>query len=76
MNYPAQEISFQKLLGQLHDKGNAATIKHYLNILEGAFLIKALQKYSTSTIQSKSSSPKILPLAPALVHAFNDAMQI
>ena len=72
MGYPAQEISYQKLLGQLQDRGNAATIKHYLNVLEGGFLIKVLEKYSTKPLLTKSSSPKILPLAPALVHAFSD----
>ncbi len=76
MGYPAQEISYQKLLGKLQDRGNAATIKHYLNVLEGGFLIKVLEKYSTKPILKKSSSPKILPLAPALVHAFSDPNDI
>ena len=72
MNYPAQEISYQKLLGQLQDRGNAATIKHYLEVLKGGFLIEILEKYSESGIVRKSSSPKIIPMAPALIHAFND----
>ena len=76
MSFPAQEISYQKLLGQLQDRGNAATIKHYLNVLEGGFLIKVLQKFSTNQIQTKSSTPKILPLAPALVHAFSDPTSV
>lgn len=70
MTLPAHEISYQKLLGQLQDKGNATTIKHYIEILEGAFLLKKLDKFSTSKIKQKSSSPKIIPLAPALSHAF------
>ena len=76
MSFPAQEISYQKLLGQLQDKGNAATIKHYLNVLEGGYLIKVLEKFSTNTLKTKSSSPKLLPLAPALVHAFSDPATI
>lgn len=72
MRYPAHEISYQKLLGQLQDRGNAATIKHYLEILKGAFLIEILEKYSTSPIKQKSSSPKLIPMAPALIHAFSD----
>jgi hypothetical protein len=28
--YPAQEISYTKLLGQLQDKGNTDLIKYYL----------------------------------------------
>lgn len=76
MRYPAQEISYQKLLGQLQDQGNTATIKHYLNILERGFLLACLEKYSGSALRQKSSSPKILPLAPALVHAFRDPKAI
>jgi hypothetical protein len=34
--------------GQLQESGNMATIKHYLELFEGAFLIKVLQKYSGS----------------------------
>ncbi len=72
MSYPSQEISFQKLLGQLQESGNATTIKHYLELLEGAYLLKVLQKYSGSEIRKKGSSPKILPLNPALIHAFRN----
>jgi len=70
MAYPAQEISLQKILGQLQEHGNVTTIKHYLNLFEGAYLIKVLQKYSGSAITKKGSSPKIVPLNSALVHAF------
>lgn len=64
--YPAQEISYTKLLGQLQDKGNTDLIKHYIRLFEGAFLIKALEKFSTNAIKVRSSSPKILPLCPSL----------
>jgi predicted AAA+ superfamily ATPase len=66
ISYPAQEISYTKLLGQLQDKGNIELIKHYISLYEGAYLIKTLEKYSTKPIKVKSSSPKIIPLAPAL----------
>ena len=65
ISYPAQEISFTKLLGQLQDKGNTDLVKYYLTLYEGAYLIKALEKYSTKPMKRKSSSPKILPLCPA-----------
>ncbi len=64
ISYPAQEISYTKLLGQIQDKGNTDLIKYYISLYEGAFLIKALAKFSENTIKVKSSSPKILPLAP------------
>lgn len=66
MSYPAQEISYTKLLGQLQDKGNTELIKYYLSLYEGAFLIKILEKYSAKKILTKASAPKILPLAPCL----------
>lgn len=70
MSYPAQEVSLQKLLGQLQDRGNVTTVKHYLELLEGAYLLRSLPKYSGSAVRRRGSSPKILPLNTALVHAF------
>lgn len=66
MSYPAQEISYTKLLGQIQDKGNVEIIKNYIHLYEGAFLLKALEKFSSKAVKIKSSSPKILPLAPCL----------
>ena len=68
MAYPAMEISFTKLLGQIQDRGNVEIIKHYLDLYQGAYLIKVLEKFSVSKIRTKSSSPKILPLAPCLYY--------
>lgn len=68
MSYPAQEISYTKLLGQIQDKGNVELVKYYLSLYEGAFLIKILEKYSGKKIKSKASAPKILPLAPCLYY--------
>lgn len=64
--YPAQEISYNKLLGQIQDKGNVDLVKYYLELFEGAYLIKCIYKYSGRKIISKSSSPKIIPMCPAL----------
>ncbi|MBL6988874.1 MAG: ATP-binding protein [Bacteriovoracaceae bacterium] len=68
--YPSLEISYTKLLGQLQNKGNTDLIKYYLSLLEGAFLIKTLQKYGTQDFKTKSSSPKIVPLAPCFYQLF------
>jgi len=64
--YPAQEISYTKLLGQLQDKGNTDLIKYYLALYAGAFLIYSLEKYSNKGWLTRSSSPKILAACPAL----------
>lgn len=65
-SYGAREISYTKLLGQLQDRGNVELVKHYLELFEGAFLIKQLFKFSNKRTLSRSSSPKILPFCPAL----------
>ncbi len=67
---PAQVVSLQKLLGQLQDRGNAATIRHYLTLLEQVFFVRCLHKFSGSVVQSRSSSPKIIIMNPALTHAY------
>jgi predicted AAA+ superfamily ATPase len=65
--YPAQEISYNKLLGQIQDRGNIDLVKYYIELFEGAFLMKSLFKYSPKNVlKVKSSSPKIVILAPSL----------
>jgi predicted AAA+ superfamily ATPase len=72
-SYAAQEISYTKLLGQLQDKGNTDLVKHYIELFEAAFLIKSLHKYSGKEIKRRASSPKIIPLCPALYSVTKDA---
>ncbi|MCP5464402.1 MAG: ATP-binding protein [Deltaproteobacteria bacterium] len=76
VQYPCYEISYQKMLGQLQERGNAATIKNYLNLLEKSFLIRTLQKYSGSSIRARTSSPKILVLNLALTHAYQSQSRL
>jgi len=66
--YPAQEISYAKLLGQLQDSGNTDLVKSYLEIYQGAFLLFSLGKYSRKPRVAKSSSPKLLVACPALAN--------
>ena len=70
-NYPSQEISFRKLLGQLQDQGNTDLIKYYMSLFEGAFLFKSLKKYSRQAFRIKSSSPKIVPMCPCFYQIFS-----
>jgi len=76
MEYPAQEVSYQKLAGQLQERGVPQTIKNYLQILEGGFLIKQVYQYSTRPLTTRTSSPKIIPMAPALINGFTEPMKI
>lgn len=67
---PAHILTLHKIMGQLQDRGNVTTIKNYLDLLEKCFLIRCLSKYSGSTIAAKASSPKIIVMNTALVHAY------
>ena len=76
LSLPCQEISFSKLIGQLSDKLASATIKNYLELMERGFLITLLYRYSGGKIRQRTSTPKIVPLSTALIHAFTDATKI
>lgn len=58
--YSGQEVSYRKLLGQLDDRGNAATIVHYLSLLSEAGLMSGLQKYDPKHLREKASSPRLI----------------
>jgi len=64
-----QIVSLQKLLGQLQDSGNAATIAHYLSLLSDSGMLAGLQKYTSTMTRSKAASPKLQVFAPALMTA-------
>lgn len=62
-------ISYQKMLGQLQDAGNAATLAHYLELLAGSGLLAGIQKISMDPVRQKASSPKLQVLNTALATA-------
>lgn len=64
---PAQIISLQKIMGQLQNAGALETIAYYLSLLEEAFLIAAVFKYSHRGIRMRASPPKIIVLSNALL---------
>jgi predicted AAA+ superfamily ATPase len=66
---PAQILSLQKIVGQLQDAGAMETVAHYLLLLEEAFLVASLPKYSTKQIRMRASPPKIIVLSNALLAA-------
>lgn len=65
--YSGQVLSYNKMLGQLQDAGNATTLAHYVDLLGGAGMISGLQKFSGSTVRRKASSPKLLVHNTALM---------
>lgn len=57
-SYSGQILSFNKILGQLHDAGNTTTLSHYLNLLNNAGMLAGLEKFTSRKVRIKSSSPK------------------
>jgi uncharacterized protein len=70
-SWSGQILSYNKILGQLKDAGNTTTLAHYLKLLEGAGMIKGLEKFSTSTIRQRASSPKFQVFNTALMSAIS-----
>ena len=56
--YSGQILSYNKMLGQLHDAGNATTLAHYLELLQAAGLLQGLGKYAGQKVRRRASSPK------------------
>jgi uncharacterized protein len=69
--YSGQILSYNKMIGQLHDAGNTTTLADYLQILGSAGLLTGLEKFSGSRIMKRSSSPKFQVLNTALISAQN-----
>ena len=67
--YSAQEVSYRKLLGQLDDRGNTATIAHYLDLLAQAGMMSGLQKFDPKLLRERASSPRLLVHDSALMSA-------
>lgn len=67
--YSGQIISYQKMIGQLQDAGNTTTLAHYLDLLNGAGLLRGLPKYAGQQVRQRASSPKLLVLNTALMTA-------
>lgn len=67
--YSGQELSYRKILGQLDDRGNTDTVKHYLDLLSQAGMMSGLQKYDGKQIRSRASSPRLMVHDPSLMTA-------
>jgi predicted AAA+ superfamily ATPase len=69
--FPAQVLSYNKMLGQLQDAGNTTTLAHYLRLLETAFLASGLELFSRGSVRKRGSSPKLLLWNNALINALS-----
>lgn len=67
--FPAQILSYNKMLGQLQDAGNTTTLAGYLRLLQTAFLITGMELYSKGSARKRGSSPKLILWNNALISA-------
>ena len=74
-SWSGQILSYNKILGQLKDAGNTTTLAHYLKLLEGAGMIKGLEKFSPSIIRQRAASPKFQVFNMALMSALSPYRQ-
>ena len=55
--YSAEQLSYNKMLGQLQDAGNATTLVNYLEVLGESKLLIGLQKYAVDKSRKYRSIP-------------------
>jgi predicted AAA+ superfamily ATPase len=67
--YSGRELSLQKMRGRLEDAGSLATLAHYLELLDGAGLLAALQKCAGQKVRQRASVPKLQVRNNALMGA-------
>lgn len=66
-SYSSQELSYQKMMGQLQDAGNTTTLAHYLDLLGQVGLVAGIDKYAGEKVRQRASSPKLLVLNTSLI---------
>jgi predicted AAA+ superfamily ATPase len=67
--YAGRELTFEKIVGRLQDVGNTTTVAHYLDLLDSAGLVAALQKYAGDIARRRRSTPKLAVHNTALMTA-------
>lgn len=67
--HPSEILSLGKIAGAIADTGSLQTVAHYLNLLEEAYLVSPVQKYSARELRRRASPPKVVPLSNALLAA-------
>ena len=70
--YSGQELSYNKILGQLQDAGNTVTVAHYLELLGKAGMICALNKYDAKMLARRRSSPRLMVFDTSLMTALSE----
>lgn len=69
--FSGQILSYNKMLGQLHDAGNATTLARYLQLLAGAGLVCGLERFAGNRPVRKVASPKLNVLNMAIMAVYS-----
>ena len=69
VDYSGKILSYNKMLGILHDAVNTTTLAHYLQLLSEIDLAIGLERYSRNPRIARTSSPKLNVLNTALLTA-------
>jgi len=69
VSHPAEIVTLQRLQQELPGRPAMETIAHYLSLLEKAWIVAVIKKYSTMSDKKRSSPPKIVALSNALLAA-------
>lgn len=64
--YSSEELSLNKMLGQLQDAGNVTTLANYLTTLDESRLLCGLHKYASDEARKYNSVPKLMVYNTAL----------
>lgn len=70
--YSGEELSLNKMLGQLLDAGNVTTLANYLNTLNESRLLCGMQKYANDNARKYNSVPKLMIYNTALLSALSN----
>ena len=68
---PAEILSLQKIQGRLTDRGALETVAHYLDLLQDAYLVAGLEKFSKRAVRRRGAPPKLVTLNNALLSAMH-----
>jgi predicted AAA+ superfamily ATPase len=69
--YSGEELSLNKMLGQLHDSGNVTTLAGYLSTLDESRLLCGLRKYANDKARKYNSIPKLMVYNAALLSSLS-----
>ncbi len=67
--HPSEIMSLTKIAGAITDAGTLETIAHYLSLLDSAYLVSTVKKFSAREVRKRASLPKLVPLNNALLAA-------